>query len=165
MLQKRLSENTGQVIVLVALAMTMLMGIAAVVVDIGYAYAAQRNLQSSADAAALAGAEGLPDIGNAVTFARAVRVTDGQNTHGDLGVVSESVTTACVVARAWLPERRRRRRRNRAPGHILRARPRSSPLHSPRQGGGMSRPAERQGAARQHRIPAPAAPRLPRRTR
>ena len=47
------------------LMMVVLLGFAALVVDVGYAYYAHRSLQSSADAAALAGAQELPNATNA----------------------------------------------------------------------------------------------------
>ena len=54
-------EERGQVIVLVVVMLVVLLGFAALVIDVGYAYYAHRQLQASADAAALAGAQELPD--------------------------------------------------------------------------------------------------------
>lgn len=50
----------GQVIVLLVLFLVVLLGMSAMVIDVGYAYYAHRSLQASADAAALAGAQELP---------------------------------------------------------------------------------------------------------
>lgn len=54
------NEN-GSAIVLVALSMVVLMGVAACVVDVGVAFAEKAQLQNAADAAALAGAQELPE--------------------------------------------------------------------------------------------------------
>jgi hypothetical protein len=56
----RKSEN-GQAIVLMALSLVVIMGMAALVVDVGSWYHTRRHLQGTADAAALAGAQLLPD--------------------------------------------------------------------------------------------------------
>jgi Putative Flp pilus-assembly TadE/G-like len=49
-------RNGGQVLVLVALAMFALLGLAALAVDVGFMYSTRHELQRSADAGALAGA-------------------------------------------------------------------------------------------------------------
>jgi len=95
----RCRNEAGQVIVLVVLGLAVLLGAAALVVDLGYAYSAQRNLQSSADSAALAGAEGLPDVTDAVDLAKQYGST-GRNTHSIDGSVDESITTTCVEGTA-----------------------------------------------------------------
>src|SRR3954449_4141589 len=56
----RLRDESGQAIVLSAVWMLVLLGMAGLVIDVGSWYRAQRNLQSDADAAALAGAQELP---------------------------------------------------------------------------------------------------------
>src|SRR5207344_3124208 len=64
-------RERGQVLVLALIfVVVVLLGIAAMVVDVGYAYYAHRSLQSSADAAALAGAQELPNATNAESIAR-----------------------------------------------------------------------------------------------
>ena len=55
---KRRSES-GQVAVLAAAAMVIMIGFAALVVDVGFLYATQQNMQTAADAAAVAGANAL----------------------------------------------------------------------------------------------------------
>src|SRR4029077_12017245 len=87
--------EAGQVVVLVVLGMAVLLGAGAIVVDLGYAYSAQRDLQSSADSAALAGAEGLPDLSSAVQLAQQYGSKD-KNAHSSVGNVDESITTTCV---------------------------------------------------------------------
>ena len=51
----------GQAIVMVAVALVVLMGCAALTIDLGYAWYAKRELQATVDAAALAGAQELPN--------------------------------------------------------------------------------------------------------
>src|SRR3954452_7356938 len=63
------TDERGQVIVFVVLAIGVLLGMAGLAVDVGYAYYSQRSLQSSADAAALAGAQALPDPDAATALA------------------------------------------------------------------------------------------------
>jgi Flp pilus assembly protein TadG len=56
----RSRDESGQVFVFVALILTVLVGMAALVVDAGSWYQADRKLQTAVDAAALAGAQELP---------------------------------------------------------------------------------------------------------
>jgi putative Flp pilus-assembly TadE/G-like protein len=63
-LRARLRGESGQVLVFVAVILTGLVGMTALVVDVGSWYQAQRHLQTGADAAALAGAQELP-VGDA----------------------------------------------------------------------------------------------------
>ncbi len=58
MARKRKSES-GQVAVLATGAMLLIIGMAALVVDVGFLYATRRNMQTAADAAAIAGANAL----------------------------------------------------------------------------------------------------------
>lgn len=53
-------KQDGQAIVVTVLFLTVLMGMAAMVVDVGHWYHSQRDLQAVADSAALAGAQALP---------------------------------------------------------------------------------------------------------
>jgi len=69
--------DCGQVTVLVALLVVPLLGISGLVIDVGYAYFTQRTLRAQADAAALAGAQRLPDAGATVVQAKAVRQPSG----------------------------------------------------------------------------------------
>ena len=55
------ADETGQVIVFALIAMVVLIGMVGFVVDVGHAYLVQRQLQAGVDAAALAGAQHLPD--------------------------------------------------------------------------------------------------------
>jgi Flp pilus assembly protein TadG len=58
---KRLRNERGQVFVFTALAMVCLVGMTALVLDVGAWFRTKRQLQATADAAALAGAQALPD--------------------------------------------------------------------------------------------------------
>ena len=63
-------NQSGQAFVLTVLMITALLGMAALVVDLGSWFRAHRELQATADAAALAGAQELPgSTGNANAFA------------------------------------------------------------------------------------------------
>jgi Flp pilus assembly protein TadG len=63
-------DESGQAIVFVAAILVALVGMAALVIDVGGWYHADRKLQTAADAAALAGAQHLPtDQGTATTVA------------------------------------------------------------------------------------------------
>lgn len=55
-------RDDGAIAVMAAILMVVLMGVGALTVDLGNAWARKRSIQSSADLAALAGAQGLPDI-------------------------------------------------------------------------------------------------------
>jgi len=70
----RTRNERGQVIVLTVISLAALLGMAALVLDVGAWFREKRQLQASADAAALAGAQMLPDtpgtaINTAVTYA------------------------------------------------------------------------------------------------
>jgi hypothetical protein len=57
----RLRSESGQALVLAALAMVVILGFAALSIDVGYWYSQKREVQKAVDAAALAGAMELPD--------------------------------------------------------------------------------------------------------
>lgn len=54
--KKERSNDSGATLLLMILMMVAFLGMAAVAVDLGFAYAVKRQLSSTADAAALAGA-------------------------------------------------------------------------------------------------------------
>jgi Flp pilus assembly protein TadG len=67
---RRLAPENGQALVIMAVWLAALMGMAAVAIDVGSWYRAQRALQARVDAAALAGAQELPwDTTSASTVA------------------------------------------------------------------------------------------------
>jgi Flp pilus assembly protein TadG len=67
---RRGRKEEGQILPVVAFALVVLLGISAFAIDIGYAYYAKRQLQSAVDAAALAGAQDLPNATNAIATAQ-----------------------------------------------------------------------------------------------
>lgn len=64
-----IKNEDGTALVLVAVLMVGLMGCAALVIDVGTMYSTKAKLQKAADAAALAAARKLPNIGAAITTA------------------------------------------------------------------------------------------------
>jgi Putative Flp pilus-assembly TadE/G-like len=84
----------GQVLVVVALALVALLGIAAFSIDVGYAYYAKRQLQSATDAAALAGAQDLPNATTALATATSYAAAD---TPANLSGLSFTYTTKCTA--------------------------------------------------------------------
>jgi Flp pilus assembly protein TadG len=65
MIFARFRSERGQALVLTAVAMVMVCGMAALVLDVGNWFRDKRRLQGTADAAALAGAQQLPDDASA----------------------------------------------------------------------------------------------------
>ena len=82
---------------LLGLLLVVMLGISAVVIDVGRAYLVQRNLQSSADAAALAAAQELPSESAATTTARAYSSRPGGKNQRPpvFPTVSTSVQVSC----------------------------------------------------------------------
>jgi len=79
------------------LAMGMLLVMTALVVDIGKAFLVQRQLQAGVDAAALAGAQHLPDPTEAQTVAQEYGPSSGSKNEVVVGSnVTTSVTMRCV---------------------------------------------------------------------
>jgi hypothetical protein len=67
MILRRLNSERGQAFVLTAIALVMCMGMAALVLDVGDWFRDKRRLQGTVDAAALAGAQQLPDDASGAT--------------------------------------------------------------------------------------------------
>jgi hypothetical protein len=88
------SGQRGQVVAMVVLAITVLLGAAALVVDVGTVLWARSNLQSSVDAAALAGAQALPssDAAAAITHQYVM-----DNWPRGLKDLTENTTTSCLA--------------------------------------------------------------------
>ena len=93
----RQDDERGQAIVLLAVTLVVLLGAAALVVDVGRAYVVKRHLQASVDAAALAGAQSLPDVNAATAAANSYSGKPGaKNDATNLPDVATSVTTKCL---------------------------------------------------------------------
>src|SRR6266540_1670727 len=82
-------HQRGQAMVLSLVFMTVLLGISAAVIDVGAWYRAHRQVQATADAAALAGAAGLPESTSEATSL----AIDYANRNG--GGVSAAKDVAC----------------------------------------------------------------------
>lgn len=77
----RLRSDRGQAAVLTVIFLAALLGAVAMVLDVGSWFRAQRGAQSAADAAALAGAQALPDTpGTATAFANEYLAKNGGGT-------------------------------------------------------------------------------------
>lgn len=95
--RSRAANESGQVLVLAALGMTMMLVMVALVVDIGKAYLVQRQLQAGVDAAALAGAQFLPDPTEATNAAQDYGPSEGSPNAVSAGApVTTTVTMRCV---------------------------------------------------------------------
>ncbi|MGH3033731.1 MAG: pilus assembly protein TadG-related protein, partial [Gaiellaceae bacterium] len=88
------SREAGQVVVILLAFLTVLLGAAAITIDVGSWYRADRNLQSTVDAAALAGAQELPDD---PAYARAVALDYASKNGGGIDG-SDVVITGAVLA-------------------------------------------------------------------
>ena len=95
---RRARDESGQVFALFAVALVVLLGMTALVIDLGYAYYVKRSLQASADAAATAGALELPDAGAAVSRAQQYGGSKGgKNERGNIPSVTTAVSTKCLA--------------------------------------------------------------------
>jgi putative Flp pilus-assembly TadE/G-like protein len=75
----RFRSERGQSLVLTTFFVAALLGMAALVIDLGTWFRSQRDLQAVADSAALAGAQGLPDGGKASAYANQYTNKNGAN--------------------------------------------------------------------------------------
>jgi hypothetical protein len=95
----RVRRPDGQVLAFVAVSMVVLIGMVAIVFDIGRVYVAQQQLQTAVDAAALVAGQNLPNAttsyGTAVSYSGAA---GDKNAIGGYGVTSSSptVTFECL---------------------------------------------------------------------
>jgi hypothetical protein len=83
-------SESGQAIVLMALSLVVIMGMAALVVDVGNWYHTKRRLQGTADAAALAGAQLLPQDSSG---AQAMALSYADKNGGDVAGADITVTS------------------------------------------------------------------------
>jgi hypothetical protein len=97
----RRTDQRGQSLVLVVISLTVLLGMGALVLDLGLGWYAKRQLQASVDAAALAGAQELPSSANAV--ARAHEYILKNPTRGVQGVQDTTITKCIVSAPGCAP--------------------------------------------------------------
>jgi hypothetical protein len=91
-------EERGQALVIVVLFLFVLLGMAAMVIDVGYAYYAHRTLQAQVDAAALAGAQELPNSARAEALAFEYSGEAGaKNARDNVRDVRVEVKTRCLT--------------------------------------------------------------------
>lgn len=90
-----LRAETGQALVITVVFITVLFGFAAFAIDVGHAYFVQRELQRSMDAAALAGAQGLPNESSV----RALAAEYGPGAGGKNPLRGGAATTLTVTTR------------------------------------------------------------------
>lgn len=98
-LRGRWGQDAGAVAVLVAVMVTAFLGLSAIVVDVGYLYDVRRQLQTAADAAALAGCRELiasGDMGSADAVAREYAGRNAAGPGSALEVESVEVTDEYV---------------------------------------------------------------------
>jgi Flp pilus assembly protein TadG len=96
--RKRFDES-GQTLPLIALFMVILLGILGMVVDLGNAYRVHQQLQATADAAAAAGADNLPNTATAVSAASSYSAAaGGKNSIPGAGTINVSTTTDCSTS-------------------------------------------------------------------
>ena len=94
MIFARFKSERGQAFVLAAVAMVMCMGMAALVLDVGNWFRDKRRLQGTVDAAALAGAQQLPDdAAGAQSQAMTYANKNGGNVAGSSIVVTSKYQT------------------------------------------------------------------------
>ena len=91
-------RERAQVLPLIALSLIALLGIAAFAIDVGYAYYAKRQLQSATDAAALAGAQDLPNASTAITTATSYAAANTPSNLSFNFTYQVSCTNTAIVA-------------------------------------------------------------------
>ena len=99
----RHDEERGAVLVMAVIILVVMLGICALVVDLGFAWQKHRQVQNTADAAALGGAQDLPSLAATVESAESLASTNLPNgsfswstcTDGD-HLISASADTQCI---------------------------------------------------------------------
>ena len=95
-------DERGQVLPLVVIFLaSVLLGMAALVTDVGHVMSVKRNLQASVDAAALAGAQQLPNGPAAVAAAQVYGPSESAGArNGVAGAETPTITTGCLATDA-----------------------------------------------------------------
>jgi Flp pilus assembly protein TadG len=91
------SEEHGTILILVAVTMVAFLGLAALAIDIGSFYQAQRQAQSAADAGALAGADALATTSAAAAATVASNMAKTNFSSADTAIVSQPTLTSIKV--------------------------------------------------------------------
>ena len=90
-------EESGQALPWIILLMLLFLGISALVVDLGQGVLVQRELQASADSAALAAAATLPASNYATVAQTYSSMAGGKNAYGAFSVGTPVVTGLCLT--------------------------------------------------------------------
>jgi uncharacterized membrane protein len=99
LLRRMLRDESAAAAILAAAGIFALVGFGALSVDVGYLYSAQRELQASANAAALAGAHDIGVGGNPQATATSYSsVTGNKNANPNLTLASITSTLFCFLA-------------------------------------------------------------------
>jgi Flp pilus assembly protein TadG len=106
--QRERDGQRGQSLAMVALLLPVLLGMAALVIDLGYIYVSYQQLVSATQAAALAGGSAIPNVSGPTASTIAVDYSASQlgrtkdlNYHGNLQSVTTTVSLACVSQSAY----------------------------------------------------------------
>jgi Flp pilus assembly protein TadG len=102
---RRLLDERGQALVPVVAAMMVMLGMAGLVIDVGAWFHQQRAEQATADAAALAGAQALPDDpSQAVALALQYANKNGMSiTSGDVGISTDRSANDTITVNVGAP--------------------------------------------------------------
>ena len=103
-LGKTMKNEAGQVLVFVLVCMVILIAMVGFAVDVGHAYLVQRQLQSGVDAAALAGAQELPDPVPVTAVAKQYGPNGTRNPPTAIDNAATTVEMRCVKYGAGLHE-------------------------------------------------------------
>lgn len=93
----RIRSSQGQATVLTVVFLVVLLAMAALVLDVGSWYRAKRAAQSTADAAALAGAQALPDPGTASSLAQQYATKNGGIGTGNVTLSSQITSNDSIT--------------------------------------------------------------------
>lgn len=91
------SDQNGQALPWAAFLIALFLGVIALAADVGHGIVASRQLQASTDAAALAGAQALPDSSYSTSAANYSASSGGMNAHSNLPGVTTKVTGVCLT--------------------------------------------------------------------
>jgi hypothetical protein len=100
MQRRRSGDQQGQTLVLFVVMLVVLLGAAAVVIDVGYWYLTKRQAQATADAVALAAAADLPDTAVATSDSSGYRGRNNWQGKVDLTVSSVNSASDTITAHA-----------------------------------------------------------------
>jgi len=101
-LKRLLGEESGQVLPWVVVCMLVVLGMAALSVDLGRAMVIRRQLQVQADAAALAAAETLPNSTYSTVGTNYSGASGDKNTNSGISIGTPTITPLCLTTvTAW----------------------------------------------------------------